>query len=90
MTGRQKSVKVTELKLGDKIRVKGRDTRGWDTVREGYLVAGPKNVQAQWNLGKREAVRLHVDKNKDGEPSRQNWTTVLPECTAELLDGEDA
>ncbi|WP_367138489.1 MULTISPECIES: hypothetical protein [Streptomyces] len=82
MTEQQNTVNVAELQVGTRIRVVGRDTRGWTVVREGYLVAEPKHTTAQWDLKRRRVVRLHVDKESGALPSRQNWTTVLPDATA--------
>ncbi|MGW1278475.1 hypothetical protein ACWD4V_16180 [Streptomyces tsukubensis] len=78
-------MKANELKAGDRIRVTGHDTRGWDVTREGYVVAEPKQVKTQWNLKRIDAVRLHVDTNPDAAPTRQNFVTVLPGTEVEAL-----
>ncbi|MEU5299748.1 hypothetical protein ACH4YO_07960 [Streptomyces noursei] len=79
-------MKIQDLAVGDHIRVSGHDTRGWDVTREGYLVTEPKKVIAQWTLKRTAAVRLHVDPQKDGAPTRQNFVTVLPDTEAEELE----
>ncbi|MEU3690514.1 hypothetical protein [Streptomyces narbonensis] len=79
-------MKAEELKVGERVRATGRDTRGWTTTREGFVVVEPKNVEAQWDRSKRPAIRLHVDPNRDAGPTRQNWLTVLPGTEVEELD----
>ncbi|MFE3579103.1 hypothetical protein [Streptomyces vinaceus] len=79
-------MKIDELKVGDRIRVAGHDTRGWNVTREGYLVAEPKRVKAQWDLKRVDAVRLHVDQDSAAGPTRQNFVTVLPSTKVEELD----
>ncbi|RST07889.1 hypothetical protein EF910_05485 [Streptomyces sp. WAC07149] len=79
-------MKINELKVGDRVRVTGHDTRGWNVTREGHLVAEPKPVKAQWNLKRVDAVRLHVDEDPTAGPTRQNFVTVLPSTRVEELD----
>ncbi|MFG2620709.1 hypothetical protein ACGFXC_24160 [Streptomyces sp. NPDC048507] len=79
-------MKIENLTVGDRIKVTGHDTRGWNVTREGYLVAEPQQVKAQWNLKRVPAVRLHVDEDPAAAPTRQNFVTVLPDTEVEELD----
>ncbi|MEU9603686.1 hypothetical protein [Streptomyces sp. NPDC048057] len=79
-------MKASKLEIGDRIRVTGHDTRGWNVTREGYVVGAPRLVKTQWNLKRIDAIRLHVDKDLMASPSRQNFVTVLPDTEVEELE----
>ncbi|MGW0899254.1 hypothetical protein ACWD0G_20100, partial [Streptomyces goshikiensis] len=80
--------KITNLKPGQHIRATGRDTRGRTVTREGHLVLDPQLKMAAWDGTRTKVYRLHVDPNPGAEATRQNWVSMLPDWTVELLDQE--
>ncbi|MFE5971419.1 hypothetical protein ACFQ64_04570 [Streptomyces sp. NPDC056460] len=80
--------KITDLKPGQHIRATGRDTRGHTVTREGYLVLAPQLKPASWDGSRTKVYRLHVDPEPGAEATRQNWVSMLPDWTVELLDQE--
>ncbi|MEU3599642.1 hypothetical protein ABZ714_13090 [Streptomyces sp. NPDC006798] len=71
-------MRVNELKAGDRIRVMGDGTRGWDVAGEGYLVAESKQVETLRNLNRIDPVRLRMNQDPAATPTRQNFVPVLP------------
>ncbi|MCY0946801.1 hypothetical protein [Streptomyces antarcticus] len=81
------STKITDLKPGQHVRATGRDTRGHTVTREGYLVLDPQLKTATWDGTRTKVYRLHVDPEPGAaEATRQNWVSLLPDWTVELLD----
>lgn len=79
---------ITALKSGQYIRATGRDTRGHTVTREGFLVLDPQLKTATWDGTRTKVYRLHVDPESGAEATRQNWVSMLPDWSVELLDQE--
>ncbi|MFC8537992.1 UvrD-helicase domain-containing protein [Streptomyces sp. NPDC057249] len=70
---------------GDYVRVETQDTDGNAVIRDGYLLAPPKQVTATRDDQRIKAWRLHVGDQPDDEPSPDNALTILPDEKVERL-----
>ncbi|MEU6632835.1 SNF2-related protein [Streptomyces parvus] len=82
-------VKVSELGLGDLVRIEGITKGGTPRTLAGYVVAGPEKIPATQARRLQNMVRVLIADNPDGRGARQPvW--VMPDAAAARATREDS
>ncbi|MFF3730916.1 hypothetical protein ACFYXM_11485 [Streptomyces sp. NPDC002476] len=68
---------VSDLRVHDHIAATGRDARGQQTLRTGYLLAAPKIVTSRRSGVPTKALRLAIGTQGADPQERSTWTTLF-------------
>lgn len=79
--------RIADLKVGQRVKVTGNDTRGYTVTRTGRLLAAPRRVVAQ-DWGRRvKRWRLHISDEPGAMPAHSNSVATPLDAEAEVLSG---